>query len=66
MSANIAVCILGWWRCFANNYLHWAAVCTWLLLSAQGKHDIYTAAVITNPWHLYYLKPIMTELENTK
>ncbi|KAF2879850.1 hypothetical protein ILUMI_26307, partial [Ignelater luminosus] len=36
MAANIAVCILGWWRCFANNYLHWAAVCTWLLLNVQS------------------------------
>ncbi|GLG93789.1 Adenylyl cyclase 78C, partial [Gryllus bimaculatus] len=34
--ANAAVCALGWWRCFANNYLHWAAGCTWLLLNAQG------------------------------
>lgn len=37
MAANIAVCILGWWRCFANNYLHWAAVCTWILLNVQGR-----------------------------
>ncbi|XP_044268161.1 adenylyl cyclase 78C-like [Tribolium madens] len=36
MSINIAICILGWWRCFANNYLHWAAVCTWLLLTTQS------------------------------
>ncbi|CAH1100508.1 unnamed protein product [Psylliodes chrysocephalus] len=36
MSINIAVCVLGWWRCFANNYLHWAAVCTWLLLTLQS------------------------------
>ncbi|XP_025835441.1 adenylate cyclase type 8-like, partial [Agrilus planipennis] len=36
MSANIAVCLLGWWKCFANNYLHWAAVGTWLLLNIQG------------------------------
>nr|XP_023015323.1 adenylate cyclase type 8-like [Leptinotarsa decemlineata] len=36
MSINIAVCVLGWWRCFANNYLHWAAVCTWLLLTMQS------------------------------
>ncbi|KAF5286671.1 hypothetical protein FQR65_LT12475 [Abscondita terminalis] len=36
MAANIGVCILGWWRCFANNYLHWAAVCTWVLLNTQG------------------------------
>lgn len=37
MSINIAICILGWWRCFANNYLHWAAVCTWLLLTTQSS-----------------------------
>lgn len=35
--ANIAICVLGWWRCFANNYLHWAAIITWLLLNVQGK-----------------------------
>ncbi|RZC39563.1 Guanylate cyc domain containing protein, partial [Asbolus verrucosus] len=39
MSINIAVCILGWWRCFANNYLHWTAVCTWLLLTTQSFGD---------------------------
>ncbi|KAJ8871131.1 hypothetical protein PR048_027435 [Dryococelus australis] len=36
MAANITMCVLGWWRCFANNYLHWAAICTWFLLNAQG------------------------------
>jgi adenylate cyclase 8 len=36
MTANFAICFLGWWRCFANNYLHWAAGTTWLLLIAQG------------------------------
>lgn len=34
--ANIGICMLGMWRCFANNYLHWAATCTWLLLNLQG------------------------------
>lgn len=34
--ANLGICLLGLWRCFANNYLHWAAVCTWLLLNLQG------------------------------
>ncbi|XP_070498736.1 adenylyl cyclase 78C-like isoform X3 [Chironomus tepperi] len=34
--ANLGICSLGLWRCFANNYLHWAAVCTWLLLTLQG------------------------------
>lgn len=41
MSINVAVCVLGWWRCFANNYLHYAAVCTWLLLTLQSKSDGY-------------------------
>lgn len=35
--ANIGICVLGVWRCFANNYLHWAATCTWLLLNLQGS-----------------------------
>jgi adenylate cyclase 8 len=35
--ANLGICLLGLWRCFANNYLHWAAVCTWLLLNLQGQ-----------------------------
>lgn len=34
--ANLGICFLGLWRCFANNYLHWAATCTWLLLNLQG------------------------------
>lgn len=34
--ANVIVCFLGWWRCFANNYLHWAALGTWALLIVQG------------------------------
>ncbi|KAG7304246.1 hypothetical protein JYU34_011184 [Plutella xylostella] len=33
---NVAVCLLGSWRCFANNYLHWAAACTWILLIGQA------------------------------
>nr|CAD7394066.1 unnamed protein product [Timema cristinae] len=37
MAANFTVCMLGWWRCFANNYLHWAAICTWFLLNMQGE-----------------------------
>uniref|UniRef100_A0A182PM80 adenylate cyclase n=1 Tax=Anopheles epiroticus TaxID=199890 RepID=A0A182PM80_9DIPT len=34
--SNFLICVLGSWRLFANNYLHWAAVCTWLLLNLQG------------------------------
>uniref|UniRef100_A0A8D8ZKP8 adenylate cyclase n=2 Tax=Cacopsylla melanoneura TaxID=428564 RepID=A0A8D8ZKP8_9HEMI len=36
MLSNLAMCLLGWWRCFANNYLQWAAVSTWILLNLQG------------------------------
>ncbi|KRT86756.1 Adenylate and Guanylate cyclase, partial [Oryctes borbonicus] len=36
MAANGAICVLGWWRCFANNYLHWASICTWVLLNVQA------------------------------
>ncbi|XP_038208484.1 adenylyl cyclase 78C [Zerene cesonia] len=33
---NVSLGLLGTWRCFANNYLHWAAAATWILLIAQG------------------------------
>ncbi|XP_026298874.1 adenylate cyclase type 8-like isoform X2 [Apis mellifera] len=36
MAANLVVCILGWWRCFSNNYLYWASIFTWLLINSQG------------------------------
>ncbi|XP_012278460.1 adenylate cyclase type 8 [Orussus abietinus] len=36
MIANLMVCILGWWRCFSNNYLYWASVFTWLFINSQG------------------------------
>ena len=35
---NILLCLLAFcWKCFANNYLHWAALATWLLMNLQGK-----------------------------
>jgi hypothetical protein len=35
---NILLCLLAsCWKCFANNYLHWAALATWLLMNLQGK-----------------------------
>ena len=39
--ANVAVCGLGCWRCFANNYLQWTAFATWILLSIQGSLSIF-------------------------
>lgn len=37
MFANLTVCLLGWWKCFANNYLQWAAVFTWFFINIQGN-----------------------------
>ncbi|XP_077277148.1 adenylyl cyclase 78C isoform X4 [Temnothorax americanus] len=36
MTANLVICVLGWWRCFSNNYLYWASIFTWLLINSQG------------------------------
>lgn len=34
---NVLLCLLAfWWKCFANNYLHWAALATWMLMNLQG------------------------------
>lgn len=33
---NCIVCVLGCWKCFANNYLQSAAMCTWILINIQG------------------------------
>lgn len=36
-SANIVLIALAFWVRFANLYLHWGALATWLLLFLQGK-----------------------------
>ena len=33
---NVILGIIPLWRCYANNYLHWGALTTWLLLLIQG------------------------------
>lgn len=53
VAANVAICILGWWRCFANNYLHWAAGSTWLLLIAQGNGSSASRSLFCVPFPLY-------------
>ena len=37
ISVNVILSLISWWRCYANNYLHWGAYATWILLSIQGK-----------------------------
>lgn len=39
--ANVILCFLAFfWRGFANNYLHWAAIATWMLMNLQGNKKI--------------------------
>ena len=33
---NLLLGLVSWWRCYANNYLHWGALVTWLFLATQG------------------------------
>ncbi|XP_018899991.2 adenylate cyclase type 8 isoform X2 [Bemisia tabaci] len=35
-AGNFTLAVLSGWRCFANNYLQWAAILTWILLNVQG------------------------------
>ena len=60
MLANLGICLLGCWRCFANNYLHWAATCTWLLLNLQGmtKNVYYN---LSKKKHLYFPLQVLLE-----
>ncbi|XP_076753511.1 adenylyl cyclase 78C isoform X4 [Xylocopa sonorina] len=46
MAANLVVCVLGWWRCFSNNYLYWASIFTWLLINSQVLPDFVAKEMI--------------------
>jgi hypothetical protein len=37
---NFLLGLVSWWKCYANNYLHWGALATWLLLLIQGKKKL--------------------------
>ena len=37
---NVILGLFSCWQCYANNFLHWGAIVTWLLLLIQGKEDI--------------------------
>ena len=43
---NFFLGLVSWWRCYANNYLHWGALATWFVLLVQGKTCLGT---ITQP-----------------
>ncbi len=34
---NLLLGLVTWWRCYANNFLHWGALATWVLLLVQGE-----------------------------
>ncbi len=34
---NITLGLISWWRCYANNYLHWGALVTWCLLLGNAS-----------------------------
>ena len=38
---NIVLGLISWWRCYANNYLHWGALATWCLLLVQGRDKYF-------------------------
>lgn len=54
MLANLGICVLGCWRCFANNYLHWAATCTWLLLNLEGNSLLSLIPIVRNRYPLHF------------
>ena len=37
VTLNVFLGVVSWWRCYANHFLHWGALTTWLLLLVQGK-----------------------------
>jgi hypothetical protein len=34
---NVILGVVSWWRCYANHFLHWGALATWMLLLVQGR-----------------------------
>ncbi|XP_047494955.1 adenylyl cyclase 78C-like [Penaeus chinensis] len=56
MVVNLILCVLSWWRCFANNYLHWGALCTWLVLNIQGCiSQVLCSGTENYMWYLLFI-----------
>lgn len=44
---NGLICLLAYyWRCFANNYLHWAALATWVLMNLQSMNRFLNSVTV--------------------
>ena len=41
---NVVLGLVSCWTCYANNFLHWGAIATWLLLLIQGQPHHVTLA----------------------
>lgn len=37
IAVNLLLCLLTYWKFFANNYLHWGALLIWIALNAEGN-----------------------------
>lgn len=37
IAVNLLLCLLTYWKFFANNYLHWGALLIWIALNAEGE-----------------------------
>jgi len=40
VALNLTLCAASWWRCYANHFLRWGALATWLLLLIQGRRNL--------------------------
>lgn len=59
--ANVILCLLAFfWRGFANNYLHWAAIATWILMNLQGNFNSFCFFLYS--FSNYYLLALATRL----
>ena len=47
MILNLVFGCVSWWRCYANNYLHWGALTTWFLLFFQVREIFGIPSILT-------------------
>lgn len=52
---NLGISVLGMWRCFANNYLAWAGMLTWLLLNVQGLLNLALGFTSMMVWYMLFV-----------
>ncbi len=40
VAVNVMLGLVTLWKCYANNFLHWGALATWVLLLVQGREQL--------------------------